>query len=187
MSEAVSVMNGAERGTSIRVRDAGLQGMITLRGDLSAAKLKSAVKAATGHAVPKARGIAFADGKGVAWMSPDELLLLVPYGEADAAVASLEAALAGTHSLAVNVSDARAFFAVEGASARDVIAKIAPVDMHPDSFGPGELRRTRMAQAAAAFWMSDAETIHVICFRSVGQYMFDLLATSAETGAVEAF
>ena len=36
MSEAVTALNGAVAEGSIRVEDAGLQGMITLRGDLEA-------------------------------------------------------------------------------------------------------------------------------------------------------
>ena len=47
MSEAVTALNGAVAEGSIRVEDAGLQGMITLRGDLAAL-------AAAGVAVPEA-------------------------------------------------------------------------------------------------------------------------------------
>src|SRR6056297_608035 len=81
MSEPVSAMAGASHDGIVRVEDAGLHGMITLRGDLSSAKLKKAVKAAVGADVPAQRMIASAGEKSVAWMSPDELLLLVPYSE----------------------------------------------------------------------------------------------------------
>ena len=64
-----------------------------------------------------------------------------------------------------------------------MIAKLAPVDMARDAFAPGELRRTRFAQVAAAFWMADESTAQVFCFRSVGQYMFDLLKIAAAPGS----
>ena len=91
------------------------------------------------------------------------------------------------HHLAENVSDARALITVEGTFARDVIAKLAPVDLHPDVFQPHSFRRSHLGQAAAAFWMRDADTIAVICFRSVADYVFDLLATSAKAGRVGFF
>lgn len=160
----------------------GLNGMITLRGDLSSAKLKKAVKEACGVEMPGQRGIAFAGESGAAWMSPDEALLMVPYASVDDALAKIEAALKGEHFLAVNVSDARAVFQLQGAAVREVIAKLCPVDMAPEAFGPGMIRRTRMAQIPAAFWMVDDETIRVVCFRSVAEYAFNLLKDAAERG-----
>ncbi len=182
MSEPVSAMAGASHDGIVRVEDAGLHGMITLRGDLSSAKLKKAVKAAVGADVPAQRMIASAGEKSVAWMSPDELLLLVPYSEVGDILSGLETALAGEHFLAVNVSDARAVFALRGGQVRDVLAKLAPVDMAHDAFKPGDFRRTRLAQIAGAFWMPDNETIMIVCFRSVAEYAFNLLKTAALSG-----
>lgn len=81
MSDPVSAMNGAKFSGLAQVEDSGLQGMITLRGDLASATLKAAVMAATGAEVPTSGQVSLAEQGGVAWMSPDELLLLVPYAE----------------------------------------------------------------------------------------------------------
>ena len=54
------------------------------------------------------------DGRGALWMSPDELLILVPYAEAGQAVTVLQEALGDAHHLAVDVSDARAHFRLTG-------------------------------------------------------------------------
>ena len=62
-------------------------------------------------------------------MSTDELLVLVPYAEVEAKLAAMTNALSGTHALAVNVSDARAVFRVSGPVAREVLGKLAPVDL----------------------------------------------------------
>mgnify|MGYP000264923644 CR=1 FL=1 len=183
MSEAVSALNGASFVGLARVEETGLGGMITLRGDFASAGFQAAVKAATGCAVPELRKIAIGDRGAVAWMSPDELLLLVDYAEAEAVTASLAADLSGEHHMAVNVSDARACFTVSGASAREVIAKVAPVDLAPGQFAPGDFRRTRFAQVAAAFWLDEADVFHVVCFRSVAAYMFNLLSTAAHPQA----
>ena len=184
MSNAVSALNGKASTGEVAVRDMGLRGMITLRGDLSSKALKAVCTKLTGVQFPT-QGRAKVDGdKGLCWMSPDEVLVLLPYAETAEAIAKIDKALAGKHYLAENVSDARALIEVQGPFAREVIAKLAPVDLHPDSFVPGDFRRTRLAQAAAAFWMSDEDTFEVICFRSVAAYVFDLLDTAAKAGKV---
>ena len=187
MSNAISALNGRMAPGEVTIREAGLRGMIILRGDLSNKKLRSVCKKLSGVAFPE-KGQAFCDGEqGLCWMSPDELLVMVPYAQAAEAVDQIGKALSGTHYLAENVSDARALIFVEGPYAREVIAKLAPADLHPDSFKPGDFRRTRLGQVAAAFWMRDEDTFEVICFRSVAGYTFDLLAASAQAGEVGHF
>ncbi len=183
MSEAVSALDRASCEGFVVVEDSGLCGMITLRGDLSDRSLAKAVGDVTGVTVPGRRGIALNGDKGAAWMSPDELLLLVPYEEADAAVGNLDAALSGAHFLAVNVSDARVVLRVRGAGAREVLGKLAPVDFSADAFGPGQIRRSRLAQVPAAFWMTAEDAFAVVAFRSVAEYVFDLLKTGALPGS----
>lgn len=183
MSDAKSALPGARYEGFVKVRELGPQGMITLRGDLGSAKLAEAVKTATGTAVPGQRQIASQADRAAAWMSSDELLLLVPYAEVAGVISGLETALAGEHFLAVNVSDARAMFRLDGALCRDAMAKLSPVDFSEAGFGPGDFRRSRMAQIAAAMWMPDAQSVQVICFRSVAQYAFDLLSAAAAPGS----
>ena len=69
-----------------------------------------------------------------------------------------------------------------GAFAREVLGKLMPVDFSADAFGPGQIRRSRMAQVPAAVWMTGEDAFRVVCFRSVAQYVFDLLKTAASEG-----
>ncbi|WP_425044173.1 sarcosine oxidase subunit gamma [Primorskyibacter sp. S87] len=183
MSEPISALNHAAYDGIARVEECGLQGMITLRGDLSDKGLAKAVKAATGAGMPGQREIIFAGDNAVAWMSPDELLLLVPHAEADAKVAELSNALSGSFAMAVNVSDARAIIRVSGPSAREVIGKLAPVDLSRGAFPAGQIRRTRLAQVAAAFWADDDNSLRLVCFRSTADYVFKLLSVAAQPGS----
>ncbi len=183
MSEPQSALAGATFDGAISVREAGPVGMIIVRGDLSDSAFTKAVADVLGLSIPETRGITTATDRSLCWMSPDELLLILPHDEAPAAEERLAAALAEHHALVVNVSDARALFHLSGPTVREVIAKVAPVDMAPGAFGPGTLRRSRIAQVPAAFWMTEAGDIHVICFRSVAQYVFDVLKTGAAPGA----
>ncbi len=184
MSNAVSILNGASSNGAVKITEAGLRGMITLRGDLSSAQLITAVSAAVGLGIPAQRKVNHGPMGGVAWMSPDELLLLVDYDKAAAITADISGALTGEHHMAVNVSDARAVFAIKGVGGREVLAKGAPVDLSPEAFGIGDIRRTRIGQLAAAFWMTDDETFELVCFRSVGAFMFDWLTNAAREGSL---
>ncbi|HQU66607.1 MAG TPA: sarcosine oxidase subunit gamma family protein [Albidovulum sp.] len=181
MSKAVSALGGVSHKGFAEVAEAGLKGMITLRGDLSSAKMKKAVKAATGAAMPAPRRIVTGDGKAAAWMSPDELLILVPYEEAQETVAALEKALEGEHHLVADVSDARAVFTIRGPKADQVLMKLCPVDLA--GLAEGEIRRTRAAQVAAAFWKSGPEEFTLVSFRSVAGYVMGLLETSSRAGS----
>ena len=183
MSNPMSALNGASYQGFALVEELGLRGMITLRGNLASTKLKKAASDASGVDMPKLGHANNAEQSGLAWMSPDELLVMVPYGDVGAKLDQIDKHLKGQHYLAVNVSDARAVFRVSGAGAREVIAKLAPVDLSADAFKPGQFRRTRIAQVPAAFWMDADESLNIICFRSVAEYVFNLLKTSAEPGS----
>ncbi len=181
MSKAVSAMGGASHRGFATVAEAGLRGMITVRGDLAASAMKKAVKVAAGTAMPAPRRIEIAGDRAAAWMSPDELLILVPYEAAAATVAALEGALAGTHHLVADVSDARAVFTISGAKADQVLMKLCPADLA--TLAEGEVRRTRAAQVAAAFWKSGPEEFTLVSFRSVAAYVMGLLEVSSRAGS----
>lgn len=184
MSKTVSALNGASwDGGIAQISEAPLQGMITLRGDLTSAAGIKAATGATGQKMPEQGRAECAGENGICWMSPDEVLVLCPYDEVAETLKTMQADLGATHSLAVDVSDARALFRVEGPNSREVMAKLVPVDLHPSTFKLGMFRRTRMAQVPAAFWMAKEDAFHVVCFRSNAQYMFDLLKTAAQPGS----
>lgn len=180
MSNVVSALGHASFDGFAKVSEIGPVGMISLRAKPDVPGLAAAIMAAVGTGVPAQRQIEIAGDKAVGWMSPDEYLLLLPYGDTDAALAAIGEALKGQHHLAVTLSDARAVFRIEGAKADQVLAKLSPVDFA--TLGPKELRRTRAAQVAAAFWRyGDGYTL--VCFRSVATYVMGLLSHSAMSGS----
>jgi sarcosine oxidase subunit gamma len=179
MSNVISAAHGASFDGAVRVEDAGVKGMITVRGDLSSAKMAKAVKAAVGLAMPDMRGVGVGAKGGVAWMSPDELMVFCEYADVDAIVAKLEKALKGEHFLAVNVSDARSMFTLTGEGVREVIAKGSPADMSVEGLPLGEMRRSRLGQIAVAFWLTEEGKLELVCFRSVGQFVYEWLCNGA--------
>jgi sarcosine oxidase subunit gamma len=179
MSDPVSALSGKVAEGPVRIEDLAPRAMITLRGKLSDPAVSGALTAVSGLSMPGQRGIAVEGETRLAWMGPDEALLILPRAGLDAALSGLTERLGDAHALVADMSDARALFRLTGedAALRDTIAKVAPVDMV--AFPAGEIRRTRLAQIAAAFWMPQEGTVELVCFRSVAQYAFDLLTQAA--------
>jgi sarcosine oxidase subunit gamma len=161
-------------------------GMIGLRGDHGEEQLRAAVTALTGTVFPDRLRIEGTSERGAAWMSPDELLIFVPRAEVAAAIARLSQELEGLHHLVTDVSDMRVCVRIDGPAAREVLAKLSPVDLHPDAFGPGTFRRSRLGQLAGAFWL-EGDGARVVCFRSVADYAVAILRQSAVDGPVGHF
>lgn len=179
MHDPVSALGGQSFDGFVNIREIGPWGMISLRCDLAEKPLAAALKK-LGLGVPAPRRIVRKDARAVGWMAPDELLLILPYAEVAETLATLRSALAKTHFLATDVSDARAVFRIEGGKADQVLAKLCPVDLA--KLEPGELRRTRAAQVAAAFWAEEGGYT-LVSFRSVAVYVMGLLSHSATKGS----
>lgn len=177
MSDPVTALGGAVLNGPTRVTELGPRGMILLRGR---PEVLAPAAQVVGLAAPAQRQIVAEGDRALAWMSPDEWLLLCPRDQAGGLLRDMGAALAGRHHLLADVSDMRSLFAIEGPAARDAIARLAPVDM--DRLPAHELRRTRLAQIAAALWRDDGGVVTLMCYRSVARYAFDLLSQAAAAG-----
>ena len=175
----------AELRPGLRLSDCGLRGQITQRaGDLAAPALVGAVEAVAGVAVPGVLEAAFAgDARGAVWMAPAELLLFVPRGEVTGAVEMLEAALADSHRMVLDVSHARAVLRLEGADAAETLAKGAPLDFTDAGFPVGRARRTHLGGLAAGIWRRGPEQWELVCFRSFAHHLYAWLETSGVEGA----
>ncbi|WP_323764351.1 sarcosine oxidase subunit gamma [Marinovum sp.] len=187
LTQPVTALGGARFDGLISVREMPAQGMISLRGDLALPPVKNAATGVAGFDMPARRAAQCAGQRGLLWMAPDEVLVLCPYDEVPAAVASMEKLLFKFHSLVTDVSDARAMFELRGGGLRDVLAKLTPADMSATALPPGELRRSRLAQVPAAFWLESEARAQVICYRSVARYVFDLLKSAARPGSAVGF
>ena len=162
--------------------------MVSLKGDVSTTSVGFAVKKATGLDVPEAGRAVSNEETTAIWMAPDELLILCPRDGVDQVLDKITSAMGDAHFLAADVSDARVVFFLSGEDAmvREVLARLTPADMHPDSFKAGQVRRTRLSQVAGAIWMTE-DGAQVLAFRSVAGYVHDLLTNAAASGPVGHF
>lgn len=187
MSDAKSALPGAQYDGLARITAMGPRGMITLKGDLASTALKNAATGIAGVDFPDQGRANCVGERGICWMAPDELLVLAPYAEVQTHLASIARTLGTAHHLAADVSDARALFLIEGEAARDVLGKLTPADLSPETFRPGTFRRTRLGQVPAAFWMRDTVSFELISFRSVAPYVFGILSSAANPDADPAY
>lgn len=165
-----------------RIAAAAPRGMIAVRADLSDRALRRTFAGAARAPVPEPLRWTSGGFGALAWMSPDELLLIVEEGEPAEAAARLRGALEGEHALVADVSDMRAAFRVAGPEARRVLAKLTPADLSPRAFGDDGFRRTRLGQVAAAL-RAVPGGVEVLGFRSHARYLGALLRDAASRAA----
>lgn len=179
MSDPVTALGNLVQNGPVSVAESGPHGMLTLRGDLSDAAIAAAVQGATGLPVPAPRRISQEGARRVIWFSPDEALIVLDRADLRAVQDDLTTRLGTAHALVADMSDARAMFRLSGPQDHlgEVIARLCPVDM--TRFEVGEVRRTRLAQIAAALWMIEPGVVDLVCFRSVARYAYDILAEAA--------
>ncbi|WP_134678400.1 sarcosine oxidase subunit gamma [Paracoccus ravus] len=160
-----------------RITEISGLGMIQIRAVLS--ETGPDIAQALGIPIPERTGTSLAGARRLCWMSPDELLLVLPRDQVAPALAALAASLAGRHALVLDVSDMRVGFLVQGPSAGQVLAKLTPANL--SAMPQDGMLRSRAAQVACAIWRQD-EGFAIIGFRSVADYLRALLVNAASAG-----
>ena len=158
--------------------------LISVRVDLTDKKVMVAVKKVLGCEVPKKLGINFMANGAIAWMSTDELMVSTVASSFKKIFSELTKILKPFHHLVVDISDSRTIFSVSGHSWRDLIAKGSPVNVSSEVLRVGDFRRSRLGMVAIAFWMVDENTINIMCYRSVEEFMFDWLCNAGQINSM---
>ncbi len=163
-------------------------GMITLRGNFSNKSFQKALTESCKLGVPKPLSIKSNKDLSLAWMSPDELLLIIHTdGKTEKIKKELGFSLEGMHSLVLDVSGSRKIFMIEGTLWRELLAKGSPVDLRKKSFTKGSFLRTRIGQVSVAFWMVSNNSVYVICGRSYSSFFYEWLCNAAVDGSLRKF
>ncbi|WP_328844661.1 sarcosine oxidase subunit gamma [Streptomyces sp. NBC_00258] len=142
--------------------------MVNLRVD-PASEAADRVEKSLGASLPRQCGHTTASGPHtVLWLGPDEWLVLsrtdgaTETYETDVA-AELRAALGGDPGSVVDVSANRTTVELSGPSARQVLEKGCPLDLHPRAFGPGRAVSTTVGPVPLLLWqVDDAPTYRLL-------------------------
>lgn len=115
------------------------------------------------------------------WLGPDEWLLVVPREAFADTFAGLTDGLTGLHHALVPVGERFVGIGLAGARARDALAALCLLDLHPSTFPPGRVVRTLLAKAEAVLHRPEASPdgfeIHV--GRSFAPYAWRCLEVAA--------
>jgi sarcosine oxidase subunit gamma len=111
------------------------------------------------------------------WLGPDQWLVTCPAADAARLVGALREALADVHAAVTNVSDGRVAFRLAGPSARDVLAKGCPLDLHPRAFPVGGCAQSLLAKASVLIHLVDDDrergpSFDVYVARSFAHYLW---------------
>lgn len=117
----------------------------------------------------------------VAWLGPDEWLVVGPPGTEGELEARLRSAIDAAHASVVDVSAQRTTLLVSGPRARDLLALGCTLDLHPRSFGEGSCAQTLLARAQVVLVGRDpgedggAPAFWVLVRASFAAYLVDWL------------
>jgi len=110
-----------------------------------------------GLALPETGGWVGDDMLALLWCAPGQFLAV-----GDAAATRRLAGALPAQTLAIDLSGGRMVVRVSGASARDVLARCVPLDLHPRAMRPGRVATTLVAHIGVQIWqINDAPTYDV--------------------------
>lgn len=164
---------------AVAVREVPFLTMVALRVTLGSGPAER-IAAQLGARLPSACGsVGSTPDSSVLWLSPDEFLAVSERNGAEL-TAALVTALHGEPGSAVEVSANRTTLELSGASARDVLEKGCPLDLHPRSFAVGAAYATTLASVPVLVWRVEEQTYRVLVRSSfadhVGRWLVDAMA-----------
>lgn len=171
-----AVAAGGDRG--VRVREFSFLAMVSVRvapGSAAAARIAGCL----GGPLPDACGAVTTSGPHpVLWLGPDEWLV-VSTAEPGQLTAELTAALGEDPGSVVDVSANRTTLELSGPSARAVLEKGCPVDLHPRSFGPGNAVATSLGPVPLLLWQTGDTSYRLLPRSSFSDYVARWLLDAA--------
>lgn len=144
--------------------------MVSLRVDPES-QAAMAVERVVGTDLPRSSGLVSESGPhAVLWLGPDEWLV-VSQESAHELVDRLQEGVGAAHASVVDVSANRALLELSGRSARAVLRKGCPVDLHPQSFHQGMAVATTLARIPLLLWQVAPETYRLLPRSSFADYV----------------
>ena len=172
-----TALESVARPRGIRLGERRL-GKIELRGDPGDRAFMAAVGRTLDLLLPGEPNTTAGRGELAAlWLGPDAWLLTLPPGQVASLIGSLRGALADVHAAITDVSDGRVALRLAGPSARDVLAKGCPLDLHPRAFATGSCAQSLLAKTSVLLHLLDDDaqrgtTFDLYVGRSFAHYLW---------------
>ncbi|NQW01166.1 MAG: sarcosine oxidase subunit gamma [Rhodospirillales bacterium] len=121
----------------------------------------------------------------VLWMGPDEWLVVGGPDNAALIISKLTTALVDLQVALVDVSESRTVIELSGKQARVVLDKGCSIDLHPRSFGPGQVVNTLLGRGHVLLHQTDHEpasgssAYDIYVHRSYAEYLWSWIEDAA--------
>jgi heterotetrameric sarcosine oxidase gamma subunit len=159
-----------EGSRGVRLREWPFLAMVAVRADPSSA-VADRVGECLGVDLPRQAGrVGLTDAHTVLWLGPDEWLV-VSHEAPDGLARRLQAAVGDGPGSAVDVSANRTVLELSGPTARSVLEKGCPVDLHPRVFGPGRAVATTVGPVSVVLWQVGRTSYRLIPRSSFADYL----------------
>ena len=171
-----------ERGEAgITMAERPFRTILNLRGDVTDKAFGDAIQSVIGAGPPETPNTtAGKSGRTVLLLGPDEWWLVS--AKPDVRLADrLRKALSGQHAAVTEVGESRTCIEIAGPSARDVLAKACPLDLHPRVFSAGRCAQSHFAKAGGLIHqVSEAPAYDLYVLRSFAEYLWRWLEDAAQ-------
>jgi len=181
--------SGARAGAAgVRIeerRGLSLMQVMVRRGQWPA--VEAAAENLFGQKPPARPQAVFAGSATLVWSGPGQFLILAAGDGFSDPLAPYRGAFGDAASLS-DQSDGRTLIRVSGVNARDMLAKVCSLDLHPSVFPAGAAAATSIDHTSVSLWRapdeaSGAPAFDLLVFRSFAQSLWErLLVSGAEYG-----
>jgi sarcosine oxidase subunit gamma len=155
---------------AVRIREMAFLTMVGVRsapGSAATARIETRL----GASLPTACGsVTTGDGVSVLWLSPDEFLVVTDEHPAQLTSRLVEA-LGDEPGSAIDLSANRTTFELAGPSARAVLEKGCPLDLHPRIFEVGTAYVTLIGSVPAVLWKVANESYRILPRSSFADFL----------------
>lgn len=171
------------------LKENAFQVHINLRGDPEDGNFLKTIEDSTGLALPlQPNTITRKHDLVIAWLGPNEWLLVATPESGQVIKAQLESELSRVHFSLNDLSGGQTIISVSGARSLDVLAKGCTLDLHPRVFGPNQCAQSHLAKSLVLIIprASNLSAYDVVVRRSFADYLWRWLVKAGSEFGIDA-
>lgn len=157
----------------LSIKENAFLGYVNVRGEYANPHFMSAVKHVLKIPLPiTANTFSETEDKTVLWLGPNEWLVVALAANCFELVSELQTKLTNVFSAVTDVSGAYTVLEVSGNSARALLLKGSPLDLHHRVFSVGQCAQSVMAKTNVILWQTHDKPVYkIIVRRSFADYL----------------
>ena len=154
--------------------------VVHIAGDATDQAFAHAVKTETGCPLPTEANTATVISEcTVLWLAPDRWLVVSARHGEGLLKERFRMSLASGSAALTDVSNGHTVIQISGARVRELLAKGAPIDLHPSVFGPDQCAGTNLLQISVLLHCVETNVFHVYVARGFAQSLWEWLTEGA--------